>query len=81
MMTIVMVNCIVFCCRSGEAIRGYDFVVNSVWPEVVSSIEAKTSSIFAPGNPDIFQAVCRLSKLLNVCLSLINKTVYALEKF
>ncbi|XP_052769942.1 conserved oligomeric Golgi complex subunit 2-like [Mya arenaria] len=41
---------------TGEAIRGYDFVVNSVWPEVVSSIEAKTSSIFAPGNPDIFQA-------------------------
>ncbi|WAR18458.1 COG2-like protein [Mya arenaria] len=42
---------------TGEAIRGYDFVVNSVWPEVVSSIEAKTSSIFAPGNPDIFQAI------------------------
>ena len=40
-----------------DVVRGYDFLVNSVWPEVVSNIEARTSSIFAPGNPDIFHAV------------------------
>lgn len=43
--------------RTSEVVRGYDFVVNSVWPEVVCNIEAKTSSIFAPGNPNIFHAV------------------------
>ncbi|KAK3718770.1 hypothetical protein QZH41_014037 [Actinostola sp. cb2023] len=36
------------------AIRGYDFVVNAVWPEVVHLIEARLSSIFAPGNADAF---------------------------
>lgn len=41
---------------SSDAVRGYDFIVNSVWPEVVSNLEAKTSSIFAPGNPNIFHA-------------------------
>ncbi|KAH3850726.1 conserved oligomeric Golgi complex subunit 2-like [Dreissena polymorpha] len=41
---------------TSETVRGYDFVVNSVWPEIVSNIEARTSSIFAPGNPNIFQA-------------------------
>ena len=46
-----------FRCRGSEVVRGYDFLVNSVWPEVVSNIEAKTSSMFAPGNPDIFHAV------------------------
>lgn len=44
-----------------EVVRGYDFLVNSVWPEVVSNIEAKTSSMFAPGNPDIFHAKYLLS--------------------
>ncbi|XP_050417131.1 conserved oligomeric Golgi complex subunit 2 [Patella vulgata] len=37
-----------------EIVRGYDFLVNSVWPEIVSNFEARTPSIFAPGNPDIF---------------------------
>ncbi|CAH1791000.1 unnamed protein product [Owenia fusiformis] len=37
-----------------EAVKGYDFLVNSVWPEIVSNIEARTPSIFAPGNPDVF---------------------------
>ena len=44
-------------CRSGEVIRGYDFIVNSVWPEVVSNIEARTPSMFAPGNPNLFHQV------------------------
>ncbi|XP_022332171.2 conserved oligomeric Golgi complex subunit 2-like [Crassostrea virginica] len=39
---------------SSEVVRGYDFLVNAVWPEIVSNIEARTHSIFAPGNPDVF---------------------------
>ncbi|RUS73592.1 hypothetical protein EGW08_018635, partial [Elysia chlorotica] len=38
----------------GDIVRGYDFVVNAVFPEIVSSLEIRTSSIFAPGNPEIF---------------------------
>ncbi|GFO30261.1 conserved oligomeric Golgi complex subunit 2 [Plakobranchus ocellatus] len=38
----------------GDIVRGYDFVVNAVFPEIVSSLEIRTSSIFAPGNPDAF---------------------------
>lgn len=41
----------------GEVVRGYDFLVNSVWPEVVTSIENKAHSIFAPGNPAVFHQV------------------------
>ena len=43
------------------AIRGFDFIVNAVWPEVVKLIEERLSSIFAPGNPDAFHKVCMLS--------------------
>lgn len=39
---------------SGEMVRGYDFLVNAVWPEIVANLEARTPSIFAPGNPEIF---------------------------
>lgn len=39
---------------SGEMVRGYDFLVNAVWPEVVANLEARTPSIFAPGNPEVF---------------------------
>nr|XP_058947460.1 conserved oligomeric Golgi complex subunit 2-like [Pocillopora verrucosa] len=35
-------------------IRGFDFLVNAVWPEVVGLIDARFGSIFAPGNPDAF---------------------------
>ncbi|XP_041469208.1 conserved oligomeric Golgi complex subunit 2-like [Lytechinus variegatus] len=37
-----------------EIVRGYDFPVNAAWPEIASSLETRTPSIFAPGNPDIF---------------------------
>ncbi|XP_071080140.1 conserved oligomeric Golgi complex subunit 2-like isoform X1 [Haliotis cracherodii] len=37
-----------------EIVRGYDFLVNSVWPEIVSNLEARVPSIFAPGNPNVF---------------------------
>lgn len=38
-------------------IRGFDFLVNAVWPEVVGLIDARFGSIFAPGNPDAFHQV------------------------
>lgn len=40
--------------KGEEVVRGYDFPVNSVWPEIASSLESRTPSIFAPGNPDTF---------------------------
>ncbi|KAJ8308390.1 hypothetical protein KUTeg_013264 [Tegillarca granosa] len=39
---------------SSEIVRGYDFLVNAVWPEIIYNIEARTPSIFAPGNPNVF---------------------------
>ena len=53
------------CCNS--VVSGYDFVVNAVWPEVVANIEAKTPSIFAPGNPNVFREVCSYRFALSVC--------------
>ena len=38
-------------------VRGYDFLVNAVWPEIVANLEARTPSIFAPGNPEVFHQV------------------------
>lgn len=38
-------------------VKGFDFLVNSVWPEIVSLLEKKASVIFAPGNPDTFHKV------------------------
>ena len=35
-------------------VKGFDFLVNSVWPEVDDSFETKLSFIFSPGNPDAF---------------------------
>uniref|UniRef100_UPI00398EE0A7 conserved oligomeric Golgi complex subunit 2 n=1 Tax=Pristiophorus japonicus TaxID=55135 RepID=UPI00398EE0A7 len=37
-----------------EVIPGYDFTVNSVWPEMVRGLEGKLPSLFNPGNPDMF---------------------------
>ena len=37
--------------------RGYDFLVNAVFPEIVRGIETRLSIIFAPGNPEIFYKV------------------------
>ncbi|XP_061646075.1 conserved oligomeric Golgi complex subunit 2 isoform X2 [Phyllopteryx taeniolatus] len=37
-----------------DIIPGYDFLVNSVWPEMVKGIEERLSYLFNPGNPDIF---------------------------
>ena len=40
---------------------GFDFIVNAVWPEVVSLIDEKASVIFAPGNPETFHKVQQFS--------------------
>lgn len=51
--------------------RGYDFPVNAAWPEIASSLEARTPSIFAPGNPDVFHQVRHspsLKETLNTCI-------------
>ncbi|KAG3257877.1 conserved oligomeric Golgi complex subunit 2 isoform X5 [Ictidomys tridecemlineatus] len=35
-------------------VPGYDFLVNSVWPEIAQGLEEKLPSLFNPGNPDAF---------------------------
>uniref|UniRef100_A0A8C6Q8K2 Conserved oligomeric Golgi complex subunit 2 n=1 Tax=Nothobranchius furzeri TaxID=105023 RepID=A0A8C6Q8K2_NOTFU len=37
-----------------DTVPGYDFLVNSVWPEMIRGIEERLAYIFNPGNPDIF---------------------------
>ena len=45
--------------RSDKAdiVPGYDFLVNSVWPEMIKGIEERLSYLFNPGNPDMFYEV------------------------
>ncbi|XP_006874232.1 PREDICTED: conserved oligomeric Golgi complex subunit 2, partial [Chrysochloris asiatica] len=40
--------------EKGKTVPGYDFLVNSVWPEIVQGLEKKLPSLFNPGNPDAF---------------------------
>lgn len=40
-----------------DTVPGYDFLVNSVWPEMIRAIEERLSYLFNPGNPDVFYAV------------------------
>ncbi|XP_044276650.1 conserved oligomeric Golgi complex subunit 2 isoform X1 [Varanus komodoensis] len=40
--------------EKGNTVPGYDFLVNSVWPEIVRGLEVKLPSLFNPGNPDVF---------------------------
>ncbi|XP_069035916.1 conserved oligomeric Golgi complex subunit 2 [Lepisosteus oculatus] len=37
-----------------DIVPGYDFMVNSVWPEIVKALEERLPSLFNPGNPDAF---------------------------
>ncbi|XP_043932010.1 conserved oligomeric Golgi complex subunit 2 [Protopterus annectens] len=37
-----------------DIVPGYDFLVNSVWPEMVRGLEERLPSLFSPGNPDVF---------------------------
>ena len=38
-------------------VKGYDFLVNSVWPELVALLEVKVAVIFTQGNPEVFHKV------------------------
>lgn len=40
--------------EKGNTVPGYDFWVNSVWPEIVRGLEENLPSLFNPGNPDVF---------------------------
>ncbi|NXK53113.1 COG2 protein, partial [Chauna torquata] len=40
--------------EKADTVPGYDFLVNSVWPEIVRGLEEKLPSLFNPGNPDVF---------------------------
>ncbi|XP_023379554.1 conserved oligomeric Golgi complex subunit 2 [Pteropus vampyrus] len=40
--------------EKGNTVPGYDFLVNSVWPEIVRALEEHLPSLFNPGNPDAF---------------------------
>lgn len=40
--------------EKADMVPGYDFLVNSVWPEIARGLEEKLPSLFNPGNPDIF---------------------------
>uniref|UniRef100_A0A8C0YR35 Conserved oligomeric Golgi complex subunit 2 n=2 Tax=Cyprinus carpio TaxID=7962 RepID=A0A8C0YR35_CYPCA len=37
-----------------DIVPGYDFLVNSVWPEIIRGVEERIPSLFNPGNPDAF---------------------------
>ena len=37
-----------------HTVKGFDFLVNSVWPEVDNGFESRLPFIFSPGNPDAF---------------------------
>ncbi|CAL8369013.1 unnamed protein product [Gadus morhua 'NCC'] len=37
-----------------DMVPGYDFLVNSVWPEIIRGIEERIAYLFNPGNPDVF---------------------------
>lgn len=37
-----------------DIVPGYDFLVNSVWPEIIRAVEERISFLFNPGNPDTF---------------------------
>ncbi|XP_041420397.1 conserved oligomeric Golgi complex subunit 2 isoform X2 [Xenopus laevis] len=40
--------------ENADMVPGYDFLVNSVWPEMARGLEEKLPSLFSPGNPDVF---------------------------
>ncbi|XP_019405423.1 PREDICTED: conserved oligomeric Golgi complex subunit 2 isoform X1 [Crocodylus porosus] len=40
--------------EKANTVPGYDFLVNSVWPEIVRGLEEKLPTLFNPGNPEVF---------------------------
>lgn len=49
--------CLCWVSDRADTVPGYDFLVNSVWPEMIRAIEERLSYLFNPGNPDVFYAV------------------------
>lgn len=49
-----------------RGIAGYDFMVNSVWPEIVLMIENNLANMFSPANPDLFH------KRYHICMNFIS---------
>ncbi|KAM3931166.1 conserved oligomeric Golgi complex subunit 2 [Leptodactylus fuscus] len=47
--------------EKADMVPGYDFLVNSVWPEIARGLEERLPSLFNPGNPDIFHQKYSLS--------------------
>uniref|UniRef100_A0A674CYV2 Conserved oligomeric Golgi complex subunit 2 n=1 Tax=Salmo trutta TaxID=8032 RepID=A0A674CYV2_SALTR len=45
---------IVISSEKADIVPGYDFLVNSVWPEIIKGIEERIASLFNAGNPDTF---------------------------
>ncbi|XP_051507861.1 conserved oligomeric Golgi complex subunit 2-like [Myxocyprinus asiaticus] len=40
--------------NKADIVPGYDFLVNSVWPEIIRGVEERIPSLFNPGNPEDF---------------------------
>lgn len=37
-----------------QSVKGFDFLVNSIWVEVATSFEERLPLLFSPGNPNVF---------------------------
>ena len=53
--------------EKADIVPGYDFLVNSVWPEIVRGLEEKLPSLFNPGNPDVFHEVINFGTYFFIC--------------
>ncbi|XP_012267688.2 conserved oligomeric Golgi complex subunit 2 [Athalia rosae] len=56
------------------SVKGFNFIVNSFWPEIEERIELHLSLIFAPGNPELFhrrylETTEFLTKLEEACVT------------
>lgn len=38
----------------GQSVKGFDFLVNSIWVEIALSFEERLPLLFSPGNPNVF---------------------------
>ncbi|XP_041714905.1 conserved oligomeric Golgi complex subunit 2 isoform X2 [Coregonus clupeaformis] len=47
--------------EKADIVPGYDFLVNSVWPEIIKGIEERIPSLFNAGNPDTFYEMYTIS--------------------
>eukprot|EP01102_Stenamoeba_stenopodia_P000504 TRINITY_DN10491_c0_g1_i1.p1 TRINITY_DN10491_c0_g1~~TRINITY_DN10491_c0_g1_i1.p1 ORF type:complete len:777 (-),score=153.84 TRINITY_DN10491_c0_g1_i1:104-2434(-) len=47
-------ECTILLQLTNKAIRGFNFLVNSVWAEATSQLISKVPTIFAPGMPELF---------------------------